>query len=215
MLSVEELIVQYEAYSDEELYIVLVQIDGYSPEAKEALNTVMDKKGGEDALLLRLKQGVALEDEKRRIVKEIYELGKKGVDSSFAKTVIQSNTLTQQELDEMIDETYHQISLDAADRKIKPRTIVGGIGGVVLASLIGGIVCGLLLNWAPDRLPVLVIALLFVGLFLGCGAIIKLCTGQSQKNMIVIGATVVAMILSLGLSRPMFQLVMSLSLIGQ
>jgi len=97
-----------------------------------------------------------------------------------------------------------------ADRKIRPRTVIGSILGIVIASLIGSFVCGLLLHWAPERLPLIVIVLLFGGLFMGCGLVIKLCAGQSHKNKIVIGATIIALVLSLGLSGPMFQWVMNM-----
>jgi hypothetical protein len=200
MLSVEELITQYEAYTDEELYEVLVQIEGYSPEAKQALATVIDQREGREALIQRLHRQAAMEKERTRIVAEIDALGKKGVDKSFIGATIQSEVLTRPELDALIDQAYHRTTLDMADRKIKPRTIIGGLVGLVIASLIGSIVCDLLLNWAPERLPLIVIALLFVGLSLGCGVVIKLCTGQSHKNKFVIGATILAMVLSFGLS---------------
>jgi len=210
MLSVGELISQYDAYTDVELYQVLAQIEGYSPEAKQALTTVIDKRGGSEALIRRLERQVAMEKEKSRIVAEIEMLGKKGVDRSFIGTTIQSDVLTGPELDALIDQAYHRTTLDVADRKIKPRTIVGAIVGLVIASFIGSIVCGMLMNWAPDRLPMIVIVLLFAGLFLGCGVVIKLCTGQSQKNIIVICTTVIAMVVSIGLSGPMFQWVMGM-----
>jgi hypothetical protein len=44
MFTVEELVTQYEAYSDKELYDVHKNIEGYSAEAKEALEKVIRKR---------------------------------------------------------------------------------------------------------------------------------------------------------------------------
>ncbi|HVY74882.1 MAG TPA: hypothetical protein VG890_08645 [Puia sp.] len=55
MFIVEELVTQYEAYSDKELYDVHKNIEGYSAEAKEALEKVIRKRGGLESLLARLK----------------------------------------------------------------------------------------------------------------------------------------------------------------
>ncbi len=46
MLTTKDFIDKYEAYSDNELYLIYKNVSNYSDEANKALNIVIDKKGG-------------------------------------------------------------------------------------------------------------------------------------------------------------------------
>lgn len=151
MFIVEELVTQYEAYSDKELYDVHKNIEGYSAEAKEALEKVIRKRGGLESLLARLKDEQRVEMEKIKLIAEVGMLTRKGVDASFIRTAIQSTILSPQQVSKIIDDTYRQVKLEVDDQKIKPRTIAGSLIGTVLATITGGALWGLRLIYGPPE----------------------------------------------------------------
>ena len=90
MLSVSDFVSKYEKYNDQELHDVYLNIEGYSNEAKEALNIVLEKKGGLESIVKRLEEKQVIDNEIKRIAKETAELGEQGIDSSFIKTTTSS-----------------------------------------------------------------------------------------------------------------------------
>jgi len=163
-------------------------------EAKEALENVLQKRGGLEALVARLKAQQTIETEKARIINEVSALGRKGVDVGFLKTTISSAFFSPQQVNELVDGAYQQMELERADRRIKPRTVIGGIFGTLLAAIIGGALWGIVLIYAPARLPILIYVILLFGLFSVCYGIIKLLTRQSRKNIIVLVCTILAVL---------------------
>ena len=91
MLTVKDFIAKYETYSDEELYVVYINVDNYSEEAAEALSIVMAKQGGYKSLIERLEAKAVIENEKQRIAQEATKLGLGGVDVALIKKHYQLN----------------------------------------------------------------------------------------------------------------------------
>lgn len=85
MFSVNDFILKYENYSDEELLDIHENIEGYSKEAKEALEIIIHKKGGLEQIVKRLGEKQIVTNEINRIANEAHELGKHGVDADFIK----------------------------------------------------------------------------------------------------------------------------------
>jgi len=199
MFTVDDLVAEYNNYTDQELYNVYQSIEAYSPEAEQALAIIIEKRGGLDALKLRLEQELKMGMERNRIIKEVNEMGRKGIDESFIRTTVVSDILDRKEVSEIIAGAYREAQLDVEDRRINPRTIIGGIIGTALASTIGGVLWGLRLIYGPMEISMMIHAILLFGLLVICYGIINLCTRQSRKNIIVLIGTAVSFIFAFGL----------------
>lgn len=200
MLSVADFISKYEKYTDEELYDVHINIDGYSTEAKQALAKVLESKGGLEPILKRLEEKQIIENEIKRITKETEELGSQGIDSSFIKTTTSSKILSAEKVKELIDNKYIEVEQELEDKKIKPRTIVGSIIGGGIASLVGGILWGEQLIYSHRAFYIL-----GIGLALLCYGIIKFVTKQSKNNTVVFVATVISFLCALIIGQLLYE----------
>jgi biopolymer transport protein ExbD len=200
MLSTNDFISQYETLSDEELYTIYTNKEGYSLEAQEALTIVIQKKGGLDELIHRLQEKQAYTTEVDRIGALATALARQNIDKEDLKRRISSTILSPEKVNETIQRTYTLVALDNEDRKIKPRTLVGSILATIVASAVGGIGCGIVYVFAPG-IYLKIIIILLIGLILLCYGIVKLFTRQSKKNIVVLTATVVSVVLSLFLGQ--------------
>lgn len=202
MFSIADFIQKYETYSDEELFEIHNNQEGYSAESLEAMNAVMKKRGGLDKLFQGIKEKQIIEAEVRRIEKETESMGSQHIDASFIKTITTSNILSAEKVNEIIDNKHAEIELEMDDKKIKPRTIVMGIVGGSVASVTGGILWGLQMIYSNA-----IFTMLFIGLIILCYGIIKIATRQSYKNIIVIIATVISVVLALLIGELLYQVI--------
>jgi len=86
---------------------------------------------------------------------------------------------------------------EAEDRKIKPRTVFGSVIGGAVASLAGTIVWGAQLLYAGGYIAEKVTLILGVGLFFICYGIVRLATGQSKKNAVVLVSSAMSTAISI------------------
>lgn len=187
MFSVQEFVSKFESYNDAELYDIYSNPDNYSDEAKEAFNIVIKKKGGVANLENRMVVRKKLLSEAEMIKQEVYELSKSGGDSNFAKGMITSKYLSPVAVNEIIDSTFNTIEQEKNDVKIKPRTIYGSLLGGALASIISGILWGLLMIYS-EKVPGF---MLFTPALI-CYWIIKAFTKQSKNNIVILIATILS-----------------------
>lgn len=187
MFSVQEFVSKFETYNDAELYDIFINPDNYSEEAKEAFNIVVKKKGGIANLENRIVVRKKLISEAERIKEEVYELSKSGSDKNFAKGMITSNYLSPAEVNKIIDSTFDAIEQEKDDVKIKPRTIYGSLLGGAIASVISGILWGMLLIYSER---VMIFMLIVPALI--CYWIIKTFTRQSKSNIVILIATILS-----------------------
>lgn len=201
MLSISDFIKKYETYTDEELYEIYLNQEGYSDEARKALEIVLEKKDGLDSLLKRLEEKSIVEKEIRRIKKETSQLGSKGIDSAFIKSTTTSEILSSEKISEIIDNKYAEVEHELNDKKVNPKTIVGSIIGGLVASIIGGTLWGLQMIYSQR-----IFYILGIGLVLLCYGIIKLLTKQSKNNTVVLIATIISVVLALFLGQFLYQI---------
>lgn len=187
MFSVQEFVSKFETYNDVELYEIYSNPDNYSDEAKEAFNIVVKKKGGIANLENRIVARKKLLSEAEKIKKEVYELSKSGGDKNFAKGIITSNYLSPVAVNEIIDSTFNAIEQEKDDVKIKPRTIYGSLLGGALASIISGLLWGVLMIYSEKVLGFMLIAPALI-----CYWIIKAFTKQSKNNIVILIATILS-----------------------
>jgi len=202
MFSVQDLVVKYDAYTDEQVFEVYTSIDTYSNEAKEALNIVIAKRGGLEKLIESEKERNARSKEIERIKLEVTRLSTPDTDDSFLKKIVTSNILSNEEVDEIVDNTLKLASREKEDKEIKPRTVWGSIIGGGVASLVGGSLWGLQLIYSKK-----VFVILLIGLVLLCYGIIKFSTKQSNKNVVVVITTIVSVLMAIIIGQFIYEIV--------
>ena len=102
----------------------------------------------------------------------------------------------------IIDQKFLEIEAEIDDKKIKPRTIIGGVIGGLIAIVVGGTLWGLQLIYSQR-----IFYVFGVGLALLCYSTIKLITKQSKKNTFVIVASVISFILAVLLGQLLYNIV--------
>ncbi len=199
MLSINDLIEKFESQSDYDLYQIANNPSGYTSEAQEAISIVVNKRGGLAAIAERLAKAKDIAIEMDRVEKEVYGLTTLETDLSFIKTMVQSKTLSIDQLNETIEKSYALAQKQLKDKAVTPDTILGSILGCGVASIVGGILWGLQLIYSNA-----VFVILAIGLFFLCFGIIKLITKKSFKNTSVFVATIVAVILSVAIGQVLY-----------
>ncbi len=95
-----------------------------------------------------------------------------------------------------------EIEQELNDKKIKPRTIAGGIIGGTIAAVTGGALWGLQLIYSGR-----IFLILGIGLALFCYGIISAATKQSKNNIVVLIATVISIIVAIGIGQLLYEIV--------
>jgi hypothetical protein len=201
MKSVQELVNNYQKYSDKELIDIYQNTDQYSDEANEALRIVLSNLGGIDKLRDRLNKQLEIDNEIWRIKTEIKELIKQGCEPKQIKDKIKINLISINQLDNLIEEISFQLESEKADLKIKPRTVIGSIIGGVIGGTIGGIFWGITMMYSRHIFLIFIMGI--AGLSYGT---IKLFTKQSKKNWLVLCFTVLSVIYALILAESIFEI---------
>ncbi|MDN4013100.1 hypothetical protein QX233_11550 [Chryseobacterium gambrini] len=125
----DELIERYSKYSDSELMNVYLNSNGYTEDAKKALETVVEERGGFSALKERYYKLVEKEEEKRRVHHEANQLYKKGNTKNDINSIIHSEILSREEVQEITDLVSSRIEAEKKDVEIKTSTYIGSILG--------------------------------------------------------------------------------------
>ena len=202
MFSIADFEKKYKAYSDEELLEMHISISNYNDDAQKAFENIVKTKGGIEALLKRREDKLILLKEEKRIAGETEKFGKEGIDADFIKTITKSTILSEEKVQSIIDQKFLEVEAEIDDKKIKPRTIIGGVIGGLIAIVVGGTLWGLQLIYSQR-----IFYVFGVGLALLCYSIIKLITKQSKKNTFVIVASVISFILAVLLGQLLYNIV--------
>lgn len=202
MPSTEELISKYQAFDDQELLEVYLSLGEYSPEANEAFMAVVDEKGGIDELHLRISAQEEKEAEGAKLVRAVEALFNQDKDAAEIKTLVIAPLHTVEEITRTIAQTITDLQAEKADRKIKPRTVIGSVLGGFIGGTIGGVVWGIQMIYSGY-----VMFILGIGLVLLSYAFIRLFTKQSQKNAFVVLMTMISTGYALALGQLLFEIV--------
>ena len=202
MLSKEELITKYQQYSDNELLEVYSNRDGYSKDANEAIDIVLESKGGLEAIKKNFLEKKTISDEINRIKRETEKLSSKETNAEFIKSLVSSSILPKEKVSEIVDSKYSEFEAHLKDTKIDSKTIVKAAVGGTIASLVGGAFWGLQLIYSNRIFIILV-----VGLALLCYGIVKLVVKKSKENKVVVIASLISFMLAILLGTLIFQIV--------
>ena len=191
MLTFENLIAKFGSYTDEELFVVHQDIENYSDEAKQALDTIILKRGGMDLIQKKLEEKAIIRKEKMRIGEEVASLRMNGVDIEFLKKNTTSSILSQEDLNALIDTNVEVAEFHIEDKKIDSNIIIKCVLACAVASLIGGAFISLQFIYLGATS-----VLMIIGLALICYGVVKLITQKSYNNAAVGIASLLAFIFS-------------------
>lgn len=197
----DQLVKTYSDYSDEQLIEVYHNLDEYSNEAKEAFADVMRSRGGVDHLVEKDQSQKFVLAETERIKMEVRRLSTSEVDLGFLTKMIKSDIINESLTRTIIQQTFEEINQDLEDRKIKPKTIIGGSVGAGIAGITGGILWGLQMMWSGR-----IFVIFFIGLILLSYGIIRIVTKQSYKNTGVFVLTAISVVIALIIGQLLFEI---------
>ena len=183
----KELIERYQSSSESELINIYNNKEGYTDEAKKALQIVIEEKGGLRVLQERHQNLIEIEEEKEQLKKEILKLKAEKLNNDEIKLKIKSNKLSEGDITELFNQTFQEFEGQERDLEIKPKTIIGSLTGGIIGGTIGGILWGLQMIYSAH-----IFFIFGFGLFVISYGMIKLLTKQSISN----GAVLVSVILS-------------------
>ncbi|WP_343659769.1 hypothetical protein [Chryseobacterium sp.] len=196
-----ELIERYSQYSDVELMNVYSNKNAYTDDAKQALDIVIEKKGGIQSFTDRYDKIVAKELEKSRIKNDAVKLYLNGMTKNDINHILISEILASDEIQQIIETTSKEIEATKRDLEIKPSTIIGSILGGIIGGTIGGILWGLQIMYSGHVFYIFVIGLGIISY-----GFIKFFTKQSRNNIAVFVITILSVIYALILGFYLYEL---------
>lgn len=196
-----ELIERYSQYSDVELMNVYSNKNAYTDDAKQALDIVIEKKGGIQSFTDRYDKIVAKELEKSRIKNDAVKLYLNGMTKNDINHILISEILASDEIQQIIETTSTEIEATKRDLEIKPSTIIGSILGGIIGGTIGGILWGLQIMYSGHVFYIFVIGLGIISY-----GFIKFFTKQSRNNIAVFVITILSVIYALILGFYLYEL---------
>lgn len=201
MPTLEDLIDKFHNCSDEELYDVHNQIEGYTPTAKEAFEIVLAKRGGIVVLKEKIRRQEEIVSESVVIKTKVISMLESGIAKSEVLDRLEIHLLSKEQVIEIIDETFSELENDKLDRKIKPRTLIGGVFGGLIGGIIGGVFWGIQMVMSNH-----IMYIFGIGLVLLSYGSVRLFTGQSKKNVVVVVLTVISVVFALLLGQMIFEI---------
>ncbi len=201
MPTIEELTKKYKEYSDEELIEIHEKVDEYSNEAKIAIENVIVSIGGIDKLKERINKQNEIQTEIQKIEEQTTSLYYQNKSKENILSEISYDLISENQFYEIIEETINKLEKDKEDKKIKPKTIIGGIIGGFLGGTIGGIIWGLQMIHSGH-----IFFILGFGLVILSYALIRLFTRQSKKNIVVIIMTIISVVYALILGQILYEI---------
>lgn len=196
-----ELIERYSQYSDAELMKVYSNKNAYTDDAKKALDIVIEKKGGIQALTIRYDKIVGKELEKSKIKNDVAKLYLNGMTKNDIRHALTSEILALDEIQQIIETTSAEIEVTKRDLEIKPSTIIGGILGGIIGGTIGGVLWGLQIMYSGH-----IFYIFAIGIGIISYGFIKFFTKQSRNNIAVFIITILSVIYALILGFYLYEL---------
>lgn len=181
----------YEKYSDDELIEAYSSMIEYSGEINKEMSTEIEFRGGLESFKKKIEQKNIIVQETKRISAEVYSLTSPETNLEFIKKLITSNILTQEQLNELIENRFLQYQVINNDKAITPRTILGSITGIILSIILSSLLLFFVIKQLQGFFYVLLIPTYILNYF-----IIKFITKQTRVNWVIFVATFVATVAS-------------------
>lgn len=196
---IEELIERYSQYTDSELIQIYNNKSGYTEEAKKALEIVINEKGGIDLIQSRNTANIEKQNEKSKLNEEIKKMYDEGMTINDISMRLSASTLSQEEIDEVVNQRFNFLEEQKNDLTVNSGTIVGSVFGGLLGGIIGGILWGLQMIYSGRMFYIFLLGLIFISY-----GFIKLLTKKSRNNIAVFIATALSVLFALTLGIYMY-----------
>jgi hypothetical protein len=189
----------YKKYSDEDLKEAYSTMMDYSGKANSEILTEIESRGGLGKFLKQIEIQRINQTEIGRITKEVRLLNSNGLDKNAIKDSVQSDILSKDELEHLIERKLVEHKAIIADRTITSKTIFGSVFGIILGSILGCIFLILAISFFGK-----LVFFPLVGVYIICYFTIKFFTKQSRNNAVVFIAsflsTVISTLLAIGIT---------------
>lgn len=189
----------YRKYSDEDLIEAYSTMMDYSGKPNAEMLKAIELKGGLEKFLNDIEFKKKHQSEIGRIRKEVHELCKKVSTLETLKDLITSNTLSETEVDDVVQKRFVEYQFHVSNTKITAKTIYGSLIGFMIGTFCGSLFL-ILAYWFFATFILFPIVLTYII----CYFIIKFFTKQSRSNAVVFIAsflaTIASMILASGIT---------------
>jgi len=182
----------YKNYSDEDLVEAYSTMIDYSGKASNEILIEIDNRGGLNAFLENIEFNKSNKQEINRISQEIYALNNDFHDLEFIKSFIKSDTLTPEELDDLITLKFHQHEAFLQNRKIDQKTVFASLVGMIIGIIIS-LAFYIFVIYLLDRF----IYYPIIGVYFICYQTIKLITKKTRDNTFVFLTSLAGTVLTL------------------
>ena len=182
----------YKNYSDEDLVEAYSTMIDYSGKASNEILIEIDNRGGLNAFLENIEFNKSNKQEINRISQEIYTLNNDFHDLEFIKSFIKSDTLTPEELDDLITLKFHQHEAFLQNRKIDQKTVFASLVGMIIGIIIS-LAFYIFVIYLLDRF----IYYPIIGVYFICYQTIKLITKKTRDNTFVFLTSLAGTVLTL------------------
>lgn len=182
----------YSKYDSLELYNLYLTIDGYTDDAKTALNLIIEERGGVEQIKLAAENIINKNKEKNNIKYkvELYDLKTTSVEYVFNQ--LQSDILNNEELLEIVIAVKKNQDEKELDEKVTTKTIIGSLIGMLIGGVLGGIYLCLIFIYSSEIRFFLFVPIPFISY-----GFIWIFTKQSRENAVVAGFTAASIVLAI------------------
>jgi hypothetical protein len=181
----------YNEYTEDELIEVYSTMIDYSGKADPKVLEEIEKRGGLNSFLDKIKQREINKEESNRVLNELIKLNREGFGLDEIKKTITSEIWTKQHLNAFIENRYIRHQLFVSDKTIDRDIILKSIFGILLASVVGSMLWAFSIIFLKAVLYPILIGIYFISYL-----IIRGLVGKSHNNGMVLFAGVTATIIS-------------------
>ena len=182
----------YGKYSDEDLVEAYSTMVDYSGKPNAEMLKAIDDRGGLEKFLNDIEFKKKHQSEIGRIRKQVEEFCKNGATLETLKDAIKSDTLSENEVDNVVQKKCAEYQFHVSNTKITAKTIYGSLIGFVIGTILGSLFL-ILAYWFFTTLILFPIVLTYII----CYFTIKFFTKQSRSNAVVFVASFLATIASM------------------
>jgi hypothetical protein len=179
MITKERIIEKYKSMDDSQILDLHRTTHTLSDLGREALADVLKERGGIEKLIADRNKSIEIEREKFNLKSYFSQKYKEGIPAELIK--LSSEILDKNQLAELHQQCESELEYEKKDKSINVRTVLGSIGGMVIGGILGGIFWGGQLIYSGHIFYLFAIALAVLNY-----GIIRLITGQSKENPVVL-----------------------------
>jgi hypothetical protein len=179
MITKERIIEKYKSMDDSQILDLQRTAHTLSDLGREALDDVLKERGGIEKLIADRNKSIEIEREKFNLKSYFSQKYKEGIPADLIK--LSSEILDKNQLAELHQQCESELEYEKKDKSINVRTVLGSIGGMVIGGILGGIFWGGQLIYSGHIFYIFAIALAVLNY-----GIIRLITGQSKENPVVL-----------------------------